>query len=243
MAELYVNLDHVATVRQARGTAYPDVTEAAKLAHASGFVRGITLHLRDDRRHVQDSDVERVCREVHLPFNFELGATPSIVAFCASLHPAQATLVPEKREERTTEGGLDLSRGLSRVRDVVSELQAAGTKVSLFIEPEHHTLDLVPKTGAREVELHTGRYALASTPEQRERELAALRGAARHAQELGLKVHVGHGLTLENVAPVAAIPGLHELNIGHSIVARALFVGLREALREMHEAIQAAARP
>ena len=240
MPRFYVNLDHVATVRQARGTPYPDVLEAARVAAATGQVDGITLHLREDRRHVQDADVHLVRREVPLPFNFEMGAADDIVACCLDVTPAQATLVPERREEITTEGGLDLARFGDRVTAVTRRLQDAGILVSLFIDPEPDAIERAAATGATHIELHTGRYADATDAEARRRELEQLVTAAAAARRAGLRVNAGHGLTVGNVPPVARIPDLEDLNIGHAIVARALFLGLPGALAEMAAAIRSA---
>lgn len=236
MPRLFVNLDHVATLRQARGTPYPDVLEAALLAERSGFADGITLHLREDRRHVQDRDMRLVSQSLRLPFNFEMSVAADVVELAVQLRPGMATLVPERREELTTEGGLDLRGSGTRVAETVARLRAGGTTVSLFIDPDPDAVRLAARTGAPCVELHTGRYAEAPPGEARRRELAALERAAEQALQLGLIVNAGHGLTVENVPPVARIPGLSDLNIGHSIVSRAVFAGLAEALREMAEA-------
>lgn len=246
MPQLFVNLDHVATLRQARGTTYPDVTEAACLAEASGTVNGITLHLREDRRHVNDDDMRRVKKSIHIPFNFEMSVADDIVRVCREVAPAQATLVPEKREELTTEGGLDLVRAADRVRAVTAELQSDGIMVSLFVDPDPDTMLRARDLGATHVELHTGRYADATDDGDRATELEHLQHAARVAQDHGLIVNAGHGLTHLNVGPVAAIPGVLDLNIGHAIVARSVFLGLAGALREMRDAIERnadAARP
>jgi pyridoxine 5-phosphate synthase len=240
MPQLYVNLDHVATIREARGTTYPSPVDAAVLAESSGLVHGITLHLREDRRHVNDDDVRAVAAGLRIPLNFEMSTAEDIVARCLEVAPAQATLVPERREEITTEGGLDLVSGGERLRAVCRRLQDAGIVVSLFIDPDEETVRRSVDTGATHVELHTGRYANAPDDTGRSRELAALESAASRAQELGLVVNAGHGLTVENVRPVAAIPGMNDLNIGHAIVARSIFLGLEGALREMVEAIAAA---
>jgi pyridoxine 5-phosphate synthase len=242
MPRLFLNVDHVATVREARGSAYPDPVEAALLAERSGYVHGITAHLREDRRHVCDRDVQEIRKRIRLPFNFEMSCAAEIVDVCLAVAPQQATLVPERREEITTEGGLDLRGGFDRVAGVVKKLGGRGVVVSLFIDPDRDAVDASKRTGATHVELHTGRYCEARTPADRERELAALKAAAAHAHGLGLVVNAGHGLTTQNVGPVAAIPGMTDLNIGHAIIARSIFVGLSEALREISEAI-ARARP
>lgn len=238
---LYVNLDHVATLRQVRGVAYPDVLEAALLAERSGHVHGITLHLREDRRHVQDSDVERVMAAVRLPFNYEMSTAEDIVAHAVRLRPAQATLVPERRQELTTEGGLDLDGHGERLREVTQRLQAVGTRVSFFIAPEPRDVQLSRVLGATCVELHTGQWAHAFGGNTARRELERLEAAACAASEAGLVLNAGHGLTTDNVGPVARLPGLVDLNIGHAIVARAVILGLRAALREMADAIACAA--
>jgi pyridoxine 5-phosphate synthase len=239
MPRLYVNLDHVATIRQARGTPYPSVFEAARIAAASGHVAGVTLHLREDRRHVQDEDLVRIATGIPLPFNFELSAAPEIVALCRRLKPVLATLVPERREERTTEGGLDLARPSDQLREAIAVLQGDGIPVSLFIEPDRDAVSGASRLGVSHIELHTGRYAEAFLAGSAEEELARLVAAARAGRDLGLVVNAGHGLTAENVGPVAAIPGLAELNIGHAIIARAIFIGLPAALAEMRAAIAA----
>ena len=240
MPRLYVNLDHVATIRQARGTPYPDTAKAIRLTASSGVVDGITLHLREDRRHVQDADTELVGEVTDLPFNFEMSIAEDIVLQCLKVRPAQATLVPEHREELTTEGGLDTQRHAGRLREVIHRLQAAETVVSLFIDPDERSVRDAVDLGVTHVELHTGRYADAPDEKEREAELERLRAAAAMARELGLVVNAGHGLTVDNVGAVAAIPGLLDLNIGHAIVARALFLGLPDACREMARAIAAA---
>jgi len=244
MPRLFLNVDHVATVRQARGAPYPDPVEAAVLAGRSGHVAGITAHLREDRRHVSDRDVREIRRQISLPFNFELSCAPAIVDLCIELSPAQATLVPERREEITTEGGLDLDAGFERVAATVERLSRRGIVVSLFIDPVREAVDASKRAGASHVELHTGRYCDAAAGAARDLQLTALRDAAEHAHGLGLAVNAGHGLTTRNVGPVAALPHLMDLNIGHAIIARAIFVGLPEALREMREAMESPpARP
>src|SRR5919199_4315610 len=226
---LYVNVDHVATLRQARRGAEPDPVAAARLCERAG-ADGIPAHLREDRRHIQDADVERLAREVTTVFNLEMACTDEMIAIAERLRPYQATLVPERREEVTTEGGLDVRRDLARVRAAVERLAAAGVRTSLFIDPDRATVDASREAGAVAIELHTGRYSHAPADP---RTLAALADAARHAAAAGLAVHAGHGLTVRNVGPVAAISEIEELNIGHSIVSRAIFVGLAEAVREM----------
>ncbi len=239
--QLYVNLDHVATLRQARGTPYPDVLEAALLAERSGHVAGITLHLREDRRHVQDRDMERVMAALRLPFNYEMSCAADIVAHAVRLRPAQATLVPERRAELTTEGGLDLDLHGALVAQTTARLQQAGVLVSLFIDPDVHAVQRSREIGATHVELHTGSYAHAWGTPSAARELQRLQHAAAAARAEGLALNAGHGLTVANVGPVAALPQMNDLNIGHAIVARAVFVGLDSALAEMAEAIRRSA--
>jgi pyridoxine 5-phosphate synthase len=233
---LYINIDHVATVRQARRTDEPDPLEAAALCEAAG-ADGITVHLREDRRHIQDDDVERLAPAVRV-LNLELATSAEIVGLACRLRPYQATLVPERREEVTTEGGLDLSRPNPRLREAIRRLDEAGIRVSLFINPETATLDAAKDLGVPAVELHTGRYA--HTWRQDDRALGELRRAARHAGDMGLFVHAGHGLTYQNVTPVAAIAEIEELNIGHSIVSRAVMVGMRAAVEEMARLVKGA---
>lgn len=226
---LYINVDHVATVRQARRTDEPDPVEAALLCEAGG-ADGITAHLREDRRHIQDHDLERLRPAVKV-LNVELATSPDILAFTCRLRPYQATLVPERREEITTEGGLDLVRSGPRLRDTIRRLDEAGIRVSLFVDPDPATLDAAKDLGVPAVELHTGRYA--NTWRRDDEALQELRRAARHAADMGLFVHAGHGLTYQNVEPVAAIPEIEELNIGHSVVSRSITTGMRVAVQEM----------
>lgn len=233
---LYINIDHVATVRQARRTDEPDPLEAAALCEAAG-ADGITVHLREDRRHIQDDDVERLAPAVRV-LNLELATSAEIVGLACRLRPYQATLVPERREEVTTEGGLDLGRPNPRLREAIRRLDEAGIRVSLFINPETATLDAAKDLGVPAVELHTGRYA--HTWRQDDRALEELHRAARHAADMGLFVHAGHGLTYQNVTPVAAIAEIEELNIGHSIVSRAVMVGMRAAVEEMARLVKGA---
>ena len=235
---LYINIDHVATVREARKTDEPDPVAAALLCEEAG-ADGITAHLREDRRHIQDHDVERLMGAVQV-LNLELATSPDIVALACRLRPYQATLVPERREEITTEGGLDLSRPNPKLRETTRRLEEAGIRVSLFIDPDLSTIDAAKDLGVPAIELHTGRYA--HSWRQNDNALEELRRAARHGADLGLFVHAGHGLTSPNVGPVAAIPEIEELNIGHSIVSRAIMVGMKAAVREMREAIELGAR-
>jgi pyridoxine 5-phosphate synthase len=237
---LYINIDHVATVRQARRGDQPDPVAAAALCEAAG-ADGITAHLREDRRHIQDDDVERLVRLRRTVFNLEIACTPEMVAIAERLHPYQVTLVPERREEITTEGGLDVHGPAERLAEACRRLRAAGVRTSLFIDPAVDAVRQSRALGADAIELHTGRYALArpDTPDA-SREAHALATAAQFGAEIGLAVHAGHGLTVANVGPVARIPEIEELNIGHSIVARAIFIGLVEAIREMRVAMDVA---
>ena len=227
---LYVNIDHVATVRQARKTDEPDPLEAARAAMAGG-ADGITVHLREDRRHIQDADVVAIATSLPAPLNFELGVSDEIVDLACRLRPLQATLVPERREEVTTEGGLLVSSRDARLRNAIRRLDEAGCRVSLFIDPVLDTIDAAKDLGVPAIELHTGEYA--HHWREGPAALDQLRRAASHAAELGLAVHAGHGLTYLNVGEVAAVPDIEELNIGHSIVSRAVFEGLEGAVRRM----------
>jgi pyridoxine 5-phosphate synthase len=231
---LYVNIDHVATVRQARRTDEPDPVRVAVLAELGG-ADGITVHLREDRRHIQDRDVRLLMETVRTGVNLELAVANDVVDLACELRPMQATLVPERREEITTEGGLSLSTGERRaqVSAVVERLQRAGIRTSLFIDPDEAAVTTSRDIGAEAVELHTGEYANAAERLARGAQLARLERAAELAVGLGLAVHAGHGLTYENVTPVARILPIEELNIGHSIVSRALFTGMESAVREM----------
>jgi len=234
---LYVNVDHVATVRQARRTDEPDPLEAAREAEAHG-ADGITFHLREDRRHVQDDDARALVGGVGTVANFELAARAEIVALACSLRPHQATLVPESREEVTTEGGLDLSRPDPALEDAIARLQQAGIRVALFVDPDREALRRAADLGVPAVELHTGRYANEGGVDGPA--LAALQQAAALAAGLGLAVHAGHGLTRRNVVPVARIAEIEELNIGHSIVARSITIGIGPATREIRRLIDGA---
>ena len=238
---LYINIDHVATVRQARRTDEPDPVRAAVLAELGG-ADGITIHLREDRRHINDRDVRLLAETVRAGINFELAADDAVVDIAVGLAPMQATLVPEKREEVTTEGGLNLAS--ASVRDSVGvalrRLETAGTRTSLFIDPHVEALEHSADLGAHAVELHTGEYAEARGDAGKAAELARLASAAEHGHGLGLAIHAGHGLTYENVVPVAALPHIEELNIGHSVISRAVFTGLERAVREMKQIVLAA---
>lgn len=236
---LYVNIDHVATVRQARLADEPEPLAAARAAMAAG-ADGITVHLREDRRHIQDADVVAIVESSAGPLNFELALSDDIVGLACQLRPFQVTLVPERREEVTTEGGLRVSSRDARLRNAIRRLDEAGCRVSLFIDPELDVIDAAKDLGVPAVELHTGAYAR----QWREgpRAFDQLRAAAQHAAELGLAVHAGHGLTYENVQGVVSVPQIEELNIGHSIVSRALFEGMETAVRRMKRLV-AEARP
>lgn len=238
---LYVNIDHVATVRQARRTDEPDPVHAALEAELAG-ADAITVHLREDRRHIQDRDVRRLSETVRSGLNLELAASDEMVEIACAVRPMQATLVPESREEITTEGGLDLSTdgNFRTLRGAVERLSAAGVRTSLFIDPVESAIDRSLELGVDAIELHTGEYANAETSGARALELERLHSAARSARDRGLAVHAGHGLTYINVVPVAALPEIEELNIGHSIVSRSLLVGMGEAVREMRRLIREA---
>lgn len=236
----YVNIDHVATVREARKTDEPDPVRAAVLVEMAG-ADGITIHLREDRRHINDRDVRLLHQTSRTGINLELATNAEILDLACELKPMQATLVPEHREEVTTEGGLMLdaaSRGV--LQEALDRLREAGVRTSLFIDPEPEALAASKEMGADAVELHTGEYANAKTPADQSRQLERLRDSARVGRELGLGVHAGHGLTYENVRRVAAIQDIEELNIGHSVVSRAVFVGLESAVREMAALIRRA---
>ena len=235
---LGVNIDHVATVRQARGTPYPSVIEAALLAESAG-ADSITVHLREDRRHIQDADVEKLCAITATRINLEMAVTPEMLDIALKHRPADVCLVPERREELTTEGGLDVAANLSAVSAAVERLRTAGIRASLFIDPDPEQLRAAAEVGAPVVELHTGTYADAS-PGRQALELERLQQACLLGHGLGLQINAGHGLNLENVLPVTRLPHMTELNIGHSIVARAIFVGLRAAVQEMKRAMESA---
>lgn len=231
MVELGVNIDHVATVRQARRTVEPDPVAAAVLAELGG-ADSITIHLREDRRHIQDRDVRILAETIRTKMNFELSCAKEIVQIACQVHPIQATLVPEKRQEVTTEGGLDLRPRSPELLQAIAALKDAGVLVSLFIDPDDQQVRIAKELGVQAVELHTGQYA-DSKGDQQIAELKRLEHASQLVNDLGLKLHAGHGLTYQNVRPIAAIPGMRELNIGHSIVSRAVLVGMKEAVREM----------
>jgi pyridoxine 5-phosphate synthase len=234
---LGVNIDHVATVRQARGTRYPSVIKAAEWAERAG-ADSITIHLREDRRHIQDADVKALCCNCSTRINLEMAVTEEMLAIALQRKPADVCLVPEKREELTTEGGLDVVGQKAEVTAATARLTAAGIRVSLFIDPDPQQLDAAHQAGAAVVELHTGTYADAEAAEQ-QRQLARLQEACEYGHSLGLQINAGHGLHRDNVQPVARLPHMTELNIGHSIIARSIFVGLQQAVREMRDLIQA----
>ncbi len=231
---LGVNIDHVATIRQARGTRYPDTVQAAALAEEAG-ADGITIHLREDRRHIQDRDVYLLKETLQTRMNFEMAVTEEMIAIAEKVQPAHCCLVPEKREELTTEGGLDVAGQERRIKDACTRLAGAGIEVSLFIDPELTQIDATIRCGAPVIELHTGGYADAESAEEQAAELKRIREAASYAYQKGIIVNAGHGLNYHNVEQIAEIPEMNELNIGHGIIARALFVGLKEAVAEMKQ--------
>ncbi len=235
---LGVNIDHVATVRNARGVGYPDPVRAALVAVGAG-ADGITAHLREDRRHITDDDIARLMDELTVPLNLEMAATDEMLAIALAHRPHAVCIVPEKREERTTEGGLDAAGQHDRLKQLVDLLGEAGCRVSLFVEPDPRQIDATLRLGVPVIELHTGRYAELSGAAQAE-ELRRLADAAALAVKNGIEVHAGHGLTVANVAPIAAIPQLRELNIGHALIADSIFAGLDGAVRAMRAAMDAA---
>jgi len=236
MTLLSVNIDHIATLRQARRGTYPDPVEGAGICERAG-ADGITAHLREDRRHIQDDDISRLATSVTTTFNLEMACTDEMLAIAERIRPHQVMFVPERRQEITTEGGLDVAKDPERVRDGLARMRQAGIPTSLFISPDRETVDRSRALGPTAIELHTGPYVHAADTSAT---LAALRDAASHAASIGLEVHAGHGLTAWNVGPVAAIPEVEELHIGHSVVSRAVFVGLAEAVREPRAAMDAA---
>ncbi len=238
---LGVNIDHVATLRQSRGTRYPEPLQAALLAEQAG-ADGITLHLREDRRHIQERDVEMLSGMLQTRMNLEMAVTEEMLAIACRIRPADCCLVPERREELTTEGGLDVAGQPERIAEACARLAEAGVRVSLFIDAEPEQVAAAAEAGAPVIELHTGHYADAPGETERRRELQRIVQAVAQGRELGLQVNAGHGLHYHNVADIAAIPGVRELNIGHAIIARAIFTGLEEAVREMKRLMTEARR-
>jgi pyridoxine 5-phosphate synthase len=241
MIRLGVNVDHVATVRQARRAKVPDPVAAALLAEKAG-ADGITIHLREDRRHIQESDVERLREQAATKINLEMAVTPAMVAYAEKIRPHDACFVPEKREELTTEGGLDVVAHKIKMKDAVKKLQDRGIHVSLFIDPMQTQIETAKEVGADAIEIHTGAYCNVAVA-ARQRELAAIADAAALARRLGLEVHAGHGLDYGNVLPIAKIPEIVELNIGHSIIARAVIVGISHAVTEMKDLLNRVREP
>lgn len=238
---LGVNIDHIATLRQARGTTYPDPVHAASVAELNG-ADGITVHLREDRRHIQDRDVHVLKQTIQTRMNLEMAVTDEMVAIACDVKPEYVCLVPEKREEVTTEGGLDVVGQLDKITAAVVKLKAAGIKVSLFIDAEKEQIDAAVASGAPFIEIHTGAYADAENDASQQAELKKIAAGVSHAHNAGLKVNAGHGLHYHNVQPIAAIPEIYELNIGHAIIARAAFDGLAKAVKDMYDIMQEARR-
>ena len=234
MSEIHlgVNIDHIATLRQARGTTYPDPIHAAAVAEQAG-ASGITIHLREDRRHIQDRDVFVLAKTIQTRMNLEMAVTDEMIAIAEQVKPVYVCLVPEKREELTTEGGLDVAGQLGKVTDAVNRLAAIGTKVSLFIDADETQIDAALATGAPYIEIHTGHYADAATEAEQQAELERIERGVKYAASKGIIVNAGHGLHYHNVKPIAAIPEIYELNIGHAIIARAAIDGLDKAVRDM----------
>jgi len=239
---LGVNIDHVATIRQARGTRYPELIQAALVAEQNG-ADSITAHLREDRRHIQDRDIFLLKDIIHTRLNMEMAVTDEMVGLAVKVRPYACCLVPEKREELTTEGGLDVSGNLNRLQWACDNLRAAGIEVSLFIDPDEAQIDAAVTAGAPVVELHTGCYAEAKNPAQQAEELARIRQAAHYAHSAGLQVNAGHGLNFYNVEAICAIPEIVELNIGHSIIAQALFSGLAQTVKDLKHMMRQARLP
>lgn len=234
---LGVNIDHIATLRQARGTRYPDPIEAAFIAEKAG-ADGITLHLREDRRHIQDRDLFMLKETIQTRINLEMAVTAEMIAIAEQIKPRYCCLVPEKREELTTEGGLDVIHNLTEISTACDRLARSGIEVSLFIDPDFNQINAAVTSGAPLIEIHTGRYADAETPAEAQQELERIQQAVEYANQKGLIVNAGHGLHYHNIKPIAAIPGIYELNIGHAIIARAVLTGLDEAVRQMKSLIQ-----
>ena len=229
---LGVNIDHIATLRNARGTRYPDPVHAAEVAERAG-ADGITIHLREDRRHIKDRDVRILRETIQTRMNLEMAVTDEMVGIAVETKPEFVCLVPEKREELTTEGGLDVAGQLEKIKAATAKLTEAGIKVSLFIDADREQIDAAVACGAPYIELHTGHYADAATEEEQQAELKKIAAAASYAADKGIKVNAGHGLTYHNVKPIAALPEVYELNIGHSIIGRAAFDGLHQAVADM----------
>ncbi|MCQ8182151.1 pyridoxine 5'-phosphate synthase [Methylomonas sp. SURF-1] len=236
---LGVNIDHVATLRQARGTRYPEPLQAALLVEQAG-ADGITAHLREDRRHIQDRDIRLLKEMLHTRLNLEMAVTAPMLAIACEVRPQACCLVPERREELTTEGGLDVAGAAGRMKEACRQLAEAGIEVSLFIDPDFRQIDAALAAGAPVVELHTGRYADAENYEERDRELQRIRDAAAYAHAAGLQVNAGHGLNLHNVEAICRIDSIVELNIGHALIAQALFCGLEQAVRDMKRVMREA---
>lgn len=232
MVRLGVNIDHVATLRQARKTYYPNPVEAALIAVEAG-ADTITVHLREDRRHIQDDDVRNLKRQLTVPLNLEMAAAQAIMKFAEEVKPNHCCLVPEKREELTTEGGLDVAGQKKSIKEACARLSSADIKVSLFIDPDKKQIDAAKTCGAPVIEIHTGHYANAKSNYDQKQEIERINSAANYAHSLGLVVNAGHGLTVHNVQPIAAIPVINELNTGHSIISRAVLIGLAEAVKEI----------
>ncbi|NAW56767.1 MULTISPECIES: pyridoxine 5'-phosphate synthase [unclassified Vibrio] len=243
MSSIYlgVNIDHIATLRNARGTQYPDPVHAAEIAERAG-ADGITIHLREDRRHILDRDVRILRETIQTRMNLEMAVTDEMVAIALETKPEFVCLVPEKREELTTEGGLDVAGQKDKIKAATKQLSDAGIKVSLFIDADRQQIDAAKACGAPFIELHTGHYADAKNDDDRQAELKKIAAAASYANDLGITVNAGHGLTYHNVAPIAAMPEIYELNIGHSIVGRAVFDGLHKAVADMKAVMEAARR-
>lgn len=238
---LGVNIDHIATVRNARGTSYPDPVQAAFVAEQAG-ADGITVHLREDRRHITDRDLAILKQTIQTRLNLEMAVTEEMITLACQTKPKFCCLVPEKRQEVTTEGGLDVAGQLQKVSDAVSRLHQAGILVSLFIDADHRQIDAAVAANAPYIEIHTGAYAEATNPEAQDAELVRIREAVRYAHDYGLKVNAGHGLTYHNIQAIAAMPEIYELNIGHAIIGRALFSGLAAAVSDMKQCLQDARR-
>ncbi len=232
LIKLCVNIDHIATLRQARGGAEPDVIRGAEICEQAG-AHGITVHLREDRRHIQDADVFRLKETVKGVFNLEMALSDDIISVARKVRPDQITLVPEKRQELTTEGGLDVKSRFDRIKDVCTEFRESGTVVSLFVEPDIRIVELSLEAGADYVELHTGTYSNAMSRDEVVHETGRLMRAAEYASDIGIGLNAGHGLNYDNLGPLLKAKGLNDLNIGHSIISRAVFTGLREAVESM----------